>query len=99
VDPVPHPLLLRKSKYKRFGFLKKNIWYLLKFLLDAWIRVQIHLFTLDSSLASVIKLLHSLVQILTASVVQWSQFLAAERRCIVFPVWYELNLYMLCRRK
>jgi hypothetical protein len=25
--------------------------------------------------------------------------LAAERRCIVLPVRYELNLYMLCRRK
>jgi hypothetical protein len=23
----------------------------------------------------------------------------AKRRCIVFPVRYELNLYMLCRRK
>jgi hypothetical protein len=31
----------------------------------------------------------------------WSsgQFLAAERRCIVLPVGYELSLYMLCRRK
>jgi hypothetical protein len=27
------------------------------------------------------------------------EFLAAERRCIVLPVRYELNLYMLCRRK
>jgi hypothetical protein len=35
----------------------------------------------------------------TASVVYWSEFLAAEQRCIVFPVRYELNLYMLCRRK
>jgi hypothetical protein len=35
----------------------------------------------------------------TASVVQWSELLATERRCIVFPVRYELNLYMLCRRK
>jgi hypothetical protein len=34
----------------------------------------------------------------TASVVWWSQFLATERRCIVFPVRYELNLCMLCRR-
>jgi hypothetical protein len=25
--------------------------------------------------------------------------LATERRCIVLPVRYELNLYMLCRRK
>jgi hypothetical protein len=24
---------------------------------------------------------------------------ATERRCILFPVRYELNLYMLCRRK
>jgi hypothetical protein len=24
---------------------------------------------------------------------------ATERRCIVFPERYELNLYMLCRRK
>jgi hypothetical protein len=28
---------------------------------------------------------------------QWSEFLATERRCIVFPVRYELNLCMLCR--
>jgi hypothetical protein len=33
----------------------------------------------------------------TASVVL--EFLAADRRCIVYPVRYELNLYMLCRRK
>jgi hypothetical protein len=33
------------------------------------------------------------------SVVYWSEFLAAERRSIVFPLRYELNLYMLCRRK
>jgi hypothetical protein len=30
----------------------------------------------------------------TASVVWWSEFLATERRCIVFPVRYEQNLYM-----
>jgi hypothetical protein len=36
---------------------------------------------------------------LDASMVYWSEFLAAEGRCIVFPVRYELNLYMLCRRK
>jgi hypothetical protein len=35
----------------------------------------------------------------TASVIQWSEFLATERRCIVLPVRYELNLYMLCTRK
>jgi hypothetical protein len=35
----------------------------------------------------------------TASVVEWSEFLATQRRCIVLPVRYELNLYMLCRRK
>jgi hypothetical protein len=29
----------------------------------------------------------------------WSEFLATQRRCIVFAVRYELNLYMLCRRK
>jgi hypothetical protein len=32
----------------------------------------------------------------------WSsgqEFLATQRRCIVFPVRYELNLCMLCRRK
>jgi hypothetical protein len=34
----------------------------------------------------------------TASVVQWSKFLATERRYIMFPVRYELNLYMICRR-
>jgi hypothetical protein len=28
----------------------------------------------------------------TSSVVQWSVFLATERRCIVFPVRHELNL-------
>jgi hypothetical protein len=27
------------------------------------------------------------------------EFLATEQRCIVLPVRYELNLYMLCRRK
>jgi hypothetical protein len=27
-------------------------------------------------------------------VVQWSVFLATERRCIVFPVRYELNSYV-----
>jgi hypothetical protein len=32
-------------------------------------------------------------------IVLWSEFLATERRCVVFPVRYELNLYMLCRRK
>jgi hypothetical protein len=35
----------------------------------------------------------------TAPVVYWSEFLAIEQGCIVFPVGYELNLYMLCRRK
>jgi hypothetical protein len=35
----------------------------------------------------------------TASVVFWSEFLTTERRCIVFAVRYELNLYMLCRGK
>jgi hypothetical protein len=32
----------------------------------------------------------------------WSssrEFLATQRRCIVFPVRYELNLYRLSRRK
>jgi hypothetical protein len=28
-----------------------------------------------------------------------SEFLATQRRCIVFAVRYELNLYILCRRK
>jgi hypothetical protein len=32
----------------------------------------------------------------TASMVLWSEFLATERRCIVLPARYELNLYMLC---
>jgi hypothetical protein len=32
---------------------------------------------------------------LTTSVVYWSEFLATERRCIVFPVRYELNLYVM----
>jgi hypothetical protein len=27
------------------------------------------------------------------------QFLVAQRRCIVLPMRYELNLYMLCRRE
>jgi hypothetical protein len=31
--------------------------------------------------------------------VVWSEFLATQRRCIVFPVKYELDLYILCRRK
>jgi hypothetical protein len=35
----------------------------------------------------------------TALVVWWSEFLATQRRCTVFPVRYELNLYMLYRRK
>jgi hypothetical protein len=35
----------------------------------------------------------------TASVFQWSEILATEWRCVVFLVRYELNLYMLCRRK
>jgi hypothetical protein len=34
----------------------------------------------------------------TASVVQWSEFLATERRCIVFPVRYELNLYVMWKK-
>jgi hypothetical protein len=29
----------------------------------------------------------------------WSEFLATDRRFIAFPVRYELNLYMLCRRE
>jgi hypothetical protein len=37
--------------------------------------------------------------LMTASVVQWSEFLATERRCIVFAVRYELNLCKLCIRK
>jgi hypothetical protein len=37
--------------------------------------------------------------IVTASVVWWSEFLVTERGCIVFHVRYELNLYMLCRKK
>jgi hypothetical protein len=28
-----------------------------------------------------------------------SELQATEQRCIMFPVRYELNLYMLCRRK
>jgi hypothetical protein len=35
----------------------------------------------------------------TDSVVLRSEFMATERRCIVLPVRYELNLYMLCRRE
>jgi hypothetical protein len=31
----------------------------------------------------------------TASAVYWSKFLATERRCNVFPVRYELNLYVM----
>jgi hypothetical protein len=31
--------------------------------------------------------------------IYWSEFLATERRCIVlYVLYYELNLYMLCRR-
>jgi hypothetical protein len=30
----------------------------------------------------------------TASVVEWSEFLATQRRCVVLPVRYELNLYV-----
>jgi hypothetical protein len=33
---------------------------------------------------------------LTASVVQWSEFLATQRKCIVFPVRYVLNLNVVC---
>jgi hypothetical protein len=32
---------------------------------------------------------------LTASVVSWSEFLATERRSVVFPVRYELNFYVM----
>jgi hypothetical protein len=32
---------------------------------------------------------------LTTSAVKWSEFLATERRCIVLPVRYELNLYVI----
>jgi hypothetical protein len=32
-------------------------------------------------------------------VVLWSEFLATQRICIVLPVRYELNLYMLCRSR
>jgi hypothetical protein len=32
-------------------------------------------------------------------VVYWSEFLATEQSCIVIPVRYELNLYMLCKKK
>jgi hypothetical protein len=32
---------------------------------------------------------------LNTSVVWWSEFLATERKCIVFPVRYELNLYVM----
>jgi hypothetical protein len=39
---------------------------------------------------------HSVVHWATG---KWSEFLATQRRCIVLPVRYELNLYMLCRRK
>jgi hypothetical protein len=35
----------------------------------------------------------------TSSVVKWSEFLATERRCILLPVRYELDLYMLRKRK
>jgi hypothetical protein len=33
------------------------------------------------------------------SVVKWSEILATEQRCTVFPVRYELNLYMVYRKK
>jgi hypothetical protein len=33
------------------------------------------------------------------SVAKWPEFLLTQRRCIVFAARYELNLYMLCRRK
>jgi hypothetical protein len=35
----------------------------------------------------------------TYSVFLWPEFLATDRRCIVFPVRYEINLYILCKRK
>jgi hypothetical protein len=35
----------------------------------------------------------------SASVVCSQEFMAIERRCVVFPVRTEINLYMLCRRK
>jgi hypothetical protein len=37
--------------------------------------------------------------IVVTAVCLWSEFLPTQRRCIMFPVRYELNLYMLCRRK
>jgi hypothetical protein len=43
-------------------------------------------------------LILKIIQIIIALVL-WSEFLATQRRCIVFPARYELNLYMLCRRK
>jgi hypothetical protein len=44
-------------------------------------------------------IMYDVISLKTASVVYWSEFLATQRRCIVFLVRYELNLYMLCRRK
>jgi hypothetical protein len=43
--------------------------------------------------------LNNVIISMTASVLYWLEFLATERRCIVFPVRYELNLYMLCKGK
>jgi hypothetical protein len=35
---------------------------------------------------------------MAASVVYRSKFLATERRCIVFPVRYEMNLYVMWKK-
>jgi hypothetical protein len=48
---------------------------------------------------AVVRNAYSILKEMTASVVKRSEFLASEGRCIVFPVRYKLNLYMLCRRK
>jgi hypothetical protein len=50
-----------------------------------------------SSSPCMVKNFHFFMFPWTASVFYWPEFLATERRCIVLPVRYELNLYMLYR--
>jgi hypothetical protein len=51
------------------------------------------------SIVSIFRVEEHAEEALIGVISKCSEFLASEWRCIVFPVRYVLNLYMLCRRK
>jgi hypothetical protein len=72
-------------------FISKMLYHSVRNLIGPSEYTQVNVCTANASSYAITKQLPA-----TASVVQRSEFLAMERRCTVFPVTYELNLYTLC---